>query len=175
MSKKMTFTVDRTKVTEGDVVEVRWDCTGADRVELTIDNGYKASTLPLETGGTKRFRLNRSKGYTYLTIKVWVAGKEDSKTLRVKVKAIPVTEAETIDEQGRRVSKLRQWWQSMQLRWQSSEHRKQFQSLPPGKRLAVRIITLLTVILLVSLFIPGLISLMLVLLIAYLLWVVLKK
>ena len=171
----MTFTVDRTTVTEGDIVEIRWDCNGAERVELTIDNGFKASNIPLEIEGTKRFRLNRSKGHTDLTIRVWVDGKEDSKTLKVKVKPIPVTEAETIDEHGHRISGLRQWWQSVMSRWQSSGGHRRLQDLPPGKRLAVRLIALLALIMLVSIFLPGLISVMLLLLIVYLLWVVWKK
>ena len=86
MEKRMTFDVDRTTVTEGDVVEVRWDCSGADRVELKIDNGYKASVLPLDITGTKRFRLNRSKGRTRLTITAHVGGKKYSKTLKVRIK-----------------------------------------------------------------------------------------
>ena len=62
----MTFTTDRTTVTEGEIVEVRWDCPGAESVDLTIDNGYKTSVIPLEIGGSKRFRLHRSKGRTRL-------------------------------------------------------------------------------------------------------------
>ena len=75
---------------------MRWDCTGADRVELKIDNGYKASVLNLEISGTKRFRLNRSKGRTALTITAWKDGKHGSKTLKVKVKEIPATQGASI-------------------------------------------------------------------------------
>lgn len=171
----MTFTVDRTSVTEGDVVEVRWDCNGADRVELTIDNGFKVSTMPVDVEGSKRFRLNRSKGHTDLTVRVWVDGKEDSKTLRVKVKPIPVTEAETVDDRGRHVSGFRQWWQTIMTRWQSSAGNRRLQSLPPTKRMAVRDAGLLLVVLAVSFIAPGLLRLLLIVLVAYLLWQALKK
>lgn len=113
----MTFTTDKHTVTEGDIVEVRWDCPGADSAELTIDNGYKTTNLPLELSGSKRFRLHRSKGRTRLIITAKVEGKQYSKTLKVKVKELPVTKAETIDRRGRRIGKLRQW---MSLpKWQS--------------------------------------------------------
>ena len=65
MEKRMTFEVDRTSVVEGDIVEITWDCSGADRVELKIDNGFKATVLPLETAGSKRFHHRRRKGRTF--------------------------------------------------------------------------------------------------------------
>ena len=85
MEKRMTFDVDRTSVTEGDIVEIKWDCTGADRVELKIDNGFKATVLLLDIVGSKRFRLHRSKGRTSLTITAWKDGKHGSKTLKIKM------------------------------------------------------------------------------------------
>ena len=39
---KMIFTADRTSLAEGDIIGITWDCSGADSVNLTIDNGYKA-------------------------------------------------------------------------------------------------------------------------------------
>ena len=70
---RMTFNIDRRTVTEGDVVELTWQCDGAESVTLTIDNGYRQTDIPLEISGTKRFRLNRSKGRTHLTIAVTMA------------------------------------------------------------------------------------------------------
>ena len=72
--EKMIFTTDRTSLTEGEVITINWDCKSAERTELTIDNGYKATIIPLEVTGEKRFRLNRSKGRTRLTITAWVNG-----------------------------------------------------------------------------------------------------
>ena len=47
----MTFDIDRRTVTEGDVVEVKWQCDEAESVKLTIDNGYRSTDIPLETSG----------------------------------------------------------------------------------------------------------------------------
>ena len=52
----MTFKTDRTSLVEGEVITVEWDCLDAERVELSIDNGFKASVVPLEKSGTKRTR-----------------------------------------------------------------------------------------------------------------------
>lgn len=162
----MTFDVDRTSVTEGDIVEIKWDCTGADRVELKIDNGFKATVLPLDITGSKRFRLHRSKGRTALTITAWKDGKHGSKTLKVRVKEMPTTHAETVDGQGHRVDGAKQWGTQMKQR---------LQALPPNKQLAVRAVAILAATLLVSLFIPRLFLLGITALVVYLLYVIWKK
>lgn len=166
MEKKMTFDVDRTSVVEGEVVEITWDCTGADRVELKIDNGFKATVLPLETTGSKRFRLHRSKGRTALTITAWKEGKHGSKTLKVKVKEMPTTHAETVDSQGKRVNGAKQWGEQLKQR---------LQTLPPDKRMAVRVVTILAAVMLVSMFIPRLFLFGITALAVYLLYVIWKK
>lgn len=162
----MTFDIDRTTVTEGDIVEVTWDCTGADRVELNINNGFKSSIIPLEISGTKRFRLNRSKGRTALTITAWKNGKSGSKTLKVRVNEMPTTHAETVDSRGQTMGPLRQWWHKIQPRWQS---------LSAEKRMATRVLLLLAAILLITLFFPTLFFLGITALMIYLAYILWKK
>ena len=166
MEKRMTFNVDRTTVTEGDIVEVRWDCSGAERVELKIDNGYKATVLPLEISGSKRFRLHRSKGRTSLTITAWKDGKHGSKTIKVRVTDIPTAHAETVDNQGRKVSGIQQWWQQTKLR---------YQSLPSDKRVAANVTMIVAAMLLLTLLSPRLLMIGLLGLLFYLLYVLWKK
>ena len=162
----MTFQADHRTVTEGDVVELTWDCTGSEQTELTIDNGFRATQLTLEAAGSKRFRLNRSKGRTALTITAWKDGKHGSKTLKVKVKEIPATQAETLDSNGRAMGPLRQWWSQLRPRWQS---------MPADKRLAARIMLILAAVLLFSTLLPVLLLLGTAGLMIYLLYVLWKK
>ena len=96
--EKMTFKTDRTSLDEGEVITVEWDCLDAERVELSIDNGYRASVVPLDKAGTKRFRLNRSKGRTRLTITAWVGEKSYSKTIKVRVHEMRTVHAETVGD-----------------------------------------------------------------------------
>ena len=166
MEKRMTFDVDRTSVVEGEVVEIKWDCTGADRVELKIDNGFKATVLPLDVMGSKRFRLHRSKGRTALTITAWKDGKHGSKTLKVRVKEMPTTHAETVDGQGHRVDAAKE---------RGEQLKRRLQALPPDKRLAVRALAILGVTLLVSMFMPRLFLLGVTALTVYLGYYMLKK
>lgn len=175
---KMTFITDRTSLTEGEVIEINWNCTGADKVELTIDNGYKVSTLALDIVGTKRFRLNRSKGKTQLSLTASVGGKDYTKTIKVRVDELPVTDAETLDQNGRVLGGLGKWWhQKFMPKWQSlrTNGRSAWQQLPPNKKMAARILLLLAALLLLSMVAPWLFSVGLLALMGYLVWVIWKR
>ena len=166
----MTFKVDRKTVTEGDVVAVEWNCTGADGVELTIDNGYKSSVLVLPIEGSKKFRLNRSKGRTRLTITATVGGKKYSKTERVRVKPMPTTHAETVDSKGRRVGAIGRWWDTAKARWSMS-----WRALTPEKRVAVRLMLMLAALMLLTIIMPRLMAFGLLIILGYLMWIVWKR
>lgn len=173
--ERMTFTVDRTTVTEGEVVEVRWSCPGSEASDLTIDNGFKATTLSLSQEGSKRFRLNRSKGRTKLTITAHVSGKPYSKTLKVRVKEIPLTKAETVNDRGFKMDWLERLrnlpkWQSLKFRY-----RQAWQAMSREKRLAARLLLILGAVSLLSTLIPGVLFLGLFGLLLYLMWFILRK
>ena len=171
--EKMTFTTDSTSLTEGDIITVTWDCHEAERVELNIDNGYKATAIPLELSGTKRFRLNRSKGRTRLTITAWVGGKSFSKTIKVKVHEMRATRAETVgDDYATRPPKtgVAAWWQEAKARWNMA-----WQAMPPTKKLATRVLAALAAILLLWPLLRWILPIGLLGLSAYLLWFIWKK
>lgn len=171
--EKMTFTTDRTSLTEGDVITVTWDCHEAERVELTIDNGYKATAIPLELNGEKRFRLNRSKGKTKLTITAWVGGKNFSKTIKVKVNELRATRAETVgDDYASRPPKkgLAAWWQEVTMRWNMA-----WQAMTPTKKLATRVLLAIAAILLLWPLLRWVLPFGLLAICAWLLWYIWKK
>lgn len=171
--EKMTFKTDRETLVEGEVITVEWDCLEAERVELSIDNGYKASVVPLEKSGTKRFRLNRSKGRTRLTITAWVGGKSYSKTIKVKVREMPTTRTETVgDDYAQRPPKsgVQGWWQSV-----TSRYRAALDVMPPAKRLATRLLTIIAAVMLLSLLFPRLFFFGLLVVTGYLVWYIWKK
>lgn len=176
-NQRMTFDIDRRTVTEGDVVEVSWQCAEAESVNLTIDNGFRSTDIPLENSGSKRFRLNRSKGKTHLTITVSIGGKRYHKRINVRVKKIPTVRAETVDQQGKRLGWLRQWWQRMLTNWHNSRGRLKMgiQALPERKQLAAKLLLIMGVILLLSAIWPRVYGFALVILVAYLAFVLLRR
>ena len=173
----MIFDIDRRSVTEGDIVEVTWQCEGAEQVGLTLDNGYRKTDIPLAISGSKRFRLNRSKGRTRLTIAATVHGKVYRKTHRVRVKEMPVLRAETVDHRGRRQSQLGQWWQQRLTKWQDfrNKHRYLLRALPERKQMAVRMLLILGGIMLLSAIWPRLYGLGMIALVVYLGVILLKR
>ena len=174
---RMTFNIDRRTVTEGDVVELTWQCDGAESVMLTLDNGYRSTDIPLEISGTKRFRLNRSKGRTHLTIAVTMAGKVYRKKIDVRVKKMPTVRAETVDHRGNRVGWLSQWRQQMLTKWHDfrTRIRLAMQSLPERKQVAVKMLLIIAIILIISAIWPKAYSAALLLLSLYLVWVILRR
>lgn len=168
--KRMIFEIDRRTVTEGDVVEVHWKCDAAEQVILTIDNGYRSTAVPLEPEGTKRFRLNRSKGRTHLTISVTIQGKVYRKKLDVRVKKMPTMRAETVDIRSCRQGRLKLWWQQQRARY-----RQAMQALPERKQMAVKLLAILGIVLIVSGLWPRAYSFALPLLVVYLTIVLFKR
>lgn len=85
----MKLKVNKHRITEGDIVEVRWECgdhkttSGA---TITIDNGFRRSTLPVDTSGSKKFRLNRSEGATMIILSAETDGKNVTREQKVTVR-----------------------------------------------------------------------------------------
>lgn len=171
MKPQITFTTDTDTVTEGDVISIQWSCNPADSVRLIIDNGFKTNTIDVEASGIKRFRLNRSKGKTKLTIIALYNGKEASKTIKVKVKEMEVINAETVND-GRAYSGSHSmsWWKKTKIKllylWMT---------LPPTKKIVVIILNFLLVLLVMSLIFPRFLLFGLTLIIIYLTYFLLKK
>lgn len=175
--QRMIFQIDRHSVTEGDVVELTWDCPGSERTELTIDNGFRATQIPLETSGTKRFRLNRSKGRTHLTIAITMGGKTYRKKIDVRVKKMPTVKAETVDHRGRKVGAAGQWWQGIVTKWHDlrGKIRMALQALPERKQMAVKLLAIIGVALMLTAIWPRLYSVVLTLVIVYLFIVLIRR
>ena len=101
-----------------------------------------------------------------MTITAWKGGKHGSKTLKVRVRELQTTRAETVDEQGRHVNSAKEWWQRTRPKWQA---------MPPEKRLASRIGLILAGVLLVGIVVPRLFLIGLLALMGYLIYVVRKR
>ena len=175
--QRMIFETDRRSVTEGDVVEVKWQCEGAEEVKLTIDNGFRSTDIPLETSGNKKFRLNRSKGKTHLTLTVKTEGKVHHKTVDVRVKKMPTVKADTVDSNGRKQGFLSQWWQKGLTNWHNfmAKVNLAMSALPERKQIIVKMMALLGVMLIVSAIWPKAYNFIMVALIVYLAIALLKR
>lgn len=174
MKPKIQLSLDKTKVTEGDIVEFTWSSTPAEKVELTLDNGYKANTIPVEAQGTKKFRLNRSKGRTYLVIGATVDGKTYYESVKVKVKKIRAQKAEYMNDytgaRGARENGLYNTWKNFKTKFKIS-----WDNMPDRKRLAFKVLGIWLVVMIVAGIWPKFLLYGQFIVIGYLLWVLWKR
>lgn len=174
MKPKIDLRIDKTSVTEGDVVEFSWTCNPAEQVQLTMDNGYKTNTIDVEANGSKKFRLNRSKGKTQIVIGVTNGGKTYYKSVGVRVKKMKATKAEYVNDytgaKGVKNNGLKNTWlnfkEKMKLAWN-------YQT--PEKKLAYKILLALCGYMLLAAFIPRFSHIGLLIIMGFLFWTIFKK
>lgn len=161
--------IDKTKVTEGEIVELRWDCTGAEQTRLTIDNGRRSDSQQVECNGTKKFRLNRT-GKTIFTLTETRNGKAKNHIVKVRVKELKAVRAETIDDRGKPFPRWKQKLQQWRNTW-----KYQSRSLPPEKRFAYKLFFIIGGITLFITFFPKLFVFGQLVIMGYLLWVIFRR
>lgn len=174
MKPRIELSVDKKRVTEGDVVEIHWSCENAENVQLTIDNGYKLNTIQVETAGTKKFRLNRSKGKTEIVIGAAANGKMHYQSVGVRVKRQKVEKAEYVHDytgaKGVRNNGLKNSWYNFK-----SRTKYVWNGFSEKKRLAYIILSALCLLMLVSSFWHQFYTIGLIALVGYLLYIIIKK
>lgn len=172
MKPSLDFRIDKNTVIEGDIVYVQWSCPEAEQTQLIINNGFKATVIDVEPNGNKKFRLNRSKGRTKLSLSVSLNGKIYTKTIAVRVKKQKTINPEYVDgnNQHRIFSGLKGKWQNLKTKFKYS-----WQYLPERKRLAYVVLSLLAILMLLSTFFPQILGIGVCVVAVYLLIVILKK
>jgi len=87
MEPRIDFSVDKTEVALGEIVEIKWKCNGDDSsAELTIDNGFRQLTEAVGFSGCKKIRINRaSTGEVQITLRTTINGKTYCRTITVGV------------------------------------------------------------------------------------------
>lgn len=179
MKTNIVFTSNTSTITEGDVIDIQWNCEPAESVKLSIDNGFKRDDFEIEKSGSKRFRLKRSKGKTILTITATNEGKEYSKTLKIKVKELKAINAETISDNqgfgfngsGQNVGeKFSNWWRNAKMKMLYT-----WIALPPNKKIAYIILNFMLLLLIITMIFPKFLFFGLILIIIYLFYILMKK
>ena len=179
MKPSIDLSIDRTTVTEGEVVEIFWNCSNcsAPNVTLTIDNGYKATDIVMPPQGSRKFRLNRAKWRVTLKLTVSDGGKSYRKSLHVRVKALKAVRPKVVDSKGRSMGSLRLQMERLRQRWSDQARRTRYEmsALDGRKQTALRTLGLVVVTAILTAISPKLTGLGLFLLGGYLVLVLMKK
>ncbi len=174
MKPNINLSVDKTVVTEGDVVEMSWACSPADAVKLTLDNGFKSNSISVEASGSKKFRLNRSKGKTYLVIEAVLDGKSYYKSVKVRVKKLKAVKADKVYDytgvKGAKKNGFKTTWYNFKSRIHTV-----WNYLPAKKQVAYITLSAICLVMILSIFWPPFMSIGMLLLVVYLLFVIIRR
>jgi|SRR5574344_342376 hypothetical protein len=174
----MIFTVNKTRVTEGDVVEIKWKCPKAQNVKLTIDNGFRSSSADVEVEGAKKFKINRSNGQTVISLDALIDGKKINRNLFIKVKQPKVKVDDGFDSYKRLDNdRFKNFINSIKSKFKSFQYKFKlfWSSLPPQKKQAYILLMIIFGIMIISSFYPRIIFFGMTALSLYLLWTLMKR
>lgn len=83
--KDLIFEADRKTARKGDSVELRWDADMPDSLSVIIDNGIEPRSMQVGDSGITRIYIGDSRGKYTFTLKARSHGKDETKTVTVKV------------------------------------------------------------------------------------------
>ncbi|MBE6201374.1 MAG: hypothetical protein E7134_04200 [Rikenellaceae bacterium] len=152
------FSTDRQSATEGEVINVSWDCGVPDSVALKVENGYRTYILQLADSGSRALMVEKSKGKMTLTLTRACGVHKDSKTIAVKVKNLKVVKARparshsTRSNGGRSIPSPSQLWQRIKEGTRAFIGRIKYawQVMPPKTKRIYRIVLIVLAVLYIS-------------------------
>ncbi|MBO7249068.1 MAG: hypothetical protein J6U88_03185 [Bacteroidales bacterium] len=167
----MDLIIDKSKVTEGDIIEVSWNCPEADTATLTLDNGTNKSSIAIEKSGVKKFKLNRV-GKTTITLSQSKTGKSKSKSHTVKVSAKKYDTYQRVGD-----NKMKEWFgevgQKIKNYWGRTKYG--WSIMPKDKKQASTSLFIIMAIMIISSFFPSIVFFGLSLLAIYCFYILMKK
>jgi len=114
MKKILSLTTDRKSASEGEFIEIRWNCDACpDSLLLTIDSGYKCDTIAVADSGSTRIMMSRSKGKTVVSLKAVISGKKVTESVDIRIKNSKNTTSGTTPG----ISKTKIWKEKIVAKW----------------------------------------------------------
>ena len=114
MKKKLSLSTDRKSASEGEFIEIKWNCDACpDSLLMTIDSGYKCDTIAVADSGITRIVMSRSKGKTVITLKAVISGKKVTESVDIRIKNIKGTTARATSG----ISRTKIWKEKMLAKW----------------------------------------------------------
>ena len=175
---KVSFSIDKKKVREGEYITVSWDCQEPDQVSLTVEDGAK-TVLHLGDRGSRVVQASGNADKITLTLRASIAGKTESRSETVKVERkvlkaeMPRKEKRTGQRRkhsGPDFTGVKNWWNRTKGMFSYS-----WSALPDTKKLASKLLGILMLIMLLTSFAPKLFPLGMIALVGYLTLVIIRR
>jgi len=110
----MTLSTDRKSASEGEFIEIRWNCDACpDSLLLTIDSGYKCDTIAVADNGSTRLAMGRSKGKTTISLTGVISGKKVTESVEIRIR----NRKESRKTKAPLATRMKAFGEKMQAKW----------------------------------------------------------
>ena len=87
MKKQMTLSTDRKSASEGEYLDIRWECNACpDSLYLSVDSGYQQYSIAVADSGSTRIAMGRSKGKTTISLTGVISGKKITESVEIRIR-----------------------------------------------------------------------------------------
>ncbi len=124
MKKQMTLSTDRKSASEGEYLDIRWECNACpDSLYLSVDSGYQQYSIAVADNGSTRLAMGRSKGKTTISLTGVISGKKVTESVEIRIR----NRKESRKAFGEKMqakwyvfrAQMKYWWIS-QKKWQKA-------------------------------------------------------
>lgn len=124
MKKQMTLSTDRKSASEGEYLDIRWECNACpDSLYLSVDSGYQQYSIAVADNGSTRLAMGRSKGKTTISLIGVISGKKVTESVEIRIR----NRKESRKAFGEKMqakwyvfrAQMKYWWIS-QKKWQKA-------------------------------------------------------
>lgn len=124
MKKQMTLSTDRKSASEGEYLDIRWECNACpDSLYLSVDSGFQQYSIAVADNGSTRLAMGRSKGKTTISLAGVISGKKVTESVEIRIR----NRKESRKAFGEKMqakwyvfrAQMKYWWIS-QKKWQKA-------------------------------------------------------
>lgn len=124
MKKQMTLSTDRKSASEGEYLDIRWECNACpDSLYLSVDSGYQQYSIAVADNGSTRLAMGSSKGKTTISLTGVISGKKVTESVEIRIR----NRKESRKAFGEKMqakwyvfrAQMKYWWIS-QKKWQKA-------------------------------------------------------
>ena len=114
MKKQMTLSTDRKSASEGEYLDIRWECNACpDSLYLSVDSGYQQYSIAVADSGSTRLAMCRSKGKTTISLIGVISGKKVTESVEIRIR----NRKESIKAKAPLSTRMKTFGEKMQAKW----------------------------------------------------------
>ena len=114
MKKQMTLSTDRKSASEGEYLDIRWECNACpDSLYLSVDSGYQQYSIAVADNGSTRLAMGRSKGKTTISLIGVISGKKVTESVEIRIR----NRKESSKAKAPLSTRMKAFGEKMQAKW----------------------------------------------------------